>query len=55
MHMRQVVEGFFEPNSHEMVSSTASMAYLPNGTGGDFRKSLGYVTEVVGCGNQLLW
>ena len=35
--LAEVVEGFFEPGSHYKVSQSASLAYLPNGTGGDFR------------------
>lgn len=35
--LAEVVEGFFEPGSHYKVSQLASLAYLPNGTGGDFR------------------
>ena len=38
--LAEVVEGFFEPGSHAKVSQTGMLAYVPNGTGGDFRKSL---------------
>ena len=35
--LAEVVEGFFEPDSHDKVSQTANLAFLPHGTGGDFR------------------
>ena len=41
--LAEVVEGFFEPGeSHAKVSETAVLAFVPNGTGGDFRKTLGW-------------
>ena len=40
--LAEVVEGFFEPGSHSKISESGMLAYVPNGTGGDFRKSLGW-------------
>lgn len=44
--LAEVVEGFFEPGeSHAKISQTAMLAFVPNGTGGDFRKTLGWSTK----------
>ena len=43
--LSEVVEGFFAAGSHEKVSETAMLAYLPSGTGGDFRKSLQWTSK----------
>ena len=43
--LSEVVEGFFEPGSHSTVSPTGVLAFVPSGTGGDFRKSLQWSTS----------
>jgi len=53
--LAEVVEGFFEEGeSHATVSTSAMLAFVPNGTGGDFRKTLGWSTKYEDAIEKLL-
>lgn len=53
--LAEVVEGFFEEGgSHAAVSKSAMLAFVPNGTGGDFRKTLGWSTKYEDAIEKLL-
>jgi len=45
--LAEVVEGFFEPASHNKVSETGMLAYVPNGTGGDFRYVVATISRLL--------
>lgn len=37
--LNEVVNGFFDPDNHELLNRDAVLAYLPSATGGDFGRS----------------
>ena len=43
--LSEVMEGFFEPDTDEMINDEAVIGYLQSGTGSDFRRTLGWQNQ----------